>query len=93
MARPSIFQIGQVHDDGHTVVITGWGLGLCAANCNCHRDPVTHQLAILADTVNGRLGLVRHGGPCNCCQPWTYDELAAVVRDLADVARLSELAG
>ena len=29
--KPSVFQIGKVRDDGHTVVISGWGLGLCAS--------------------------------------------------------------
>ena len=29
--KPSVFQVGKVRDDGRTVVISGWGLGLCAA--------------------------------------------------------------
>lgn len=81
--RPSIFQIGQVHDDGHTVTVSGWGVGLCAANCNCHCHPVGHHITLLEDYATGRLGLVRYGGPCACCEPWTADELAGMVRDLA----------
>ncbi|TFV90404.1 hypothetical protein [Blastococcus sp. CT_GayMR16] len=86
--RPSIFQIGQIRDDGTTVTVSGWGLGLCADNCNCHRHPVGRHLTLFEDTATGSLGLVRHGGPCACCQPWTYAELEAVLQDLADVAAL-----
>lgn len=84
--RPSIFQIGHVHDDGTTVTVTGWGLGLCAAACDCHRHPTGRHLTLLT-TADGHLGLVSYRA-CDCCQPWTPDELAAVVRDLADIAAL-----
>ena len=47
--KPSVFQIGKVRDDGHTVVISGWGLGLCAAGCACHRHPSAGHLAIAED--------------------------------------------
>lgn len=91
--RPSIFQVGQVRDDGQTVTVTGWGLGLCASNCNCHRHPESRHLTLVEDYRVGSLGLARHGGPCNCCQPWTYEELAAVLRDLAAAAALIETTG
>lgn len=96
--RPSIGHIGTVHDDGRTVTISGWQLGLCAARCNCHRHPVTHQLAVddapagYHDTRSPALGLTRYGGPCDCCQPWTADELTAILRDLADVQTLETTA-
>jgi|1185.fasta_scaffold658355_1 hypothetical protein len=80
--KPSVFQIGKVRDDGNTVVISGWGLGLCAEACPCHRHPSAGHLAIAEDQRAGQLGLVsfRDGG-CDCCEPWTADELLAVLRD------------
>jgi hypothetical protein len=83
--HPSIFQVGKVDDDGTTVVIHGWGLGLCAAGCHCHRHPTGGFLAIADDWINGTVGLVSWRDGCDCCSPWTADELAAVVRDLADI--------
>lgn len=91
--RPSIFQLGKVRDDGRTITVSGWGLGLCAANCNCHRHPRGRHITLLEDYGAGTLGLVRYGGPCDCCQPWTYDELAAVARDIADITALQTTAG
>ena len=44
--KPSVFQVGKVRDDGRTVVISGWGLGLCAAACACHRHPSAGHLAL-----------------------------------------------
>ncbi|HEX2072377.1 MAG TPA: hypothetical protein VHF92_01225 [Geodermatophilus sp.] len=87
--KPSVFQVGKVWDDGRTVVVSGWGLGLCASACVCHRHPSAGILAIDEDQAGGRLGLVsfRPGG-CDCCEPWTADELAAVVRDLQRVSGL-----
>ncbi len=87
--KPSVFQVGKVWDDGRTVVVSGWGLGLCARACVCHRHPSAGTLAIDEDQAGGRLGLVsfREDG-CDCCEPWTADELAAVVRDLQRVSGL-----
>ena len=34
------------------------------------------------------LGLVSHREGCDCCEPWTADELTAIVRDLELVAGL-----
>ena len=87
--KPSVFQVGTVHDDGRTVVISGWGLGLCASGCTCHRHPSAGHLAIAEDQYGGALGLVSYrDGGCTCCEPWTADELAAVVRDLQILAGL-----
>jgi hypothetical protein len=85
--KPSVFQVGQVWDDGTTVVVSGWGLGLCAAACTCHRHPTAGHLAIDEDHAQGLLGLVtyREGG-CDCCEPWTADELGAILRDLEMVS-------
>jgi hypothetical protein len=85
--KPSVFQIGQIWDDGNSVVVSGWGLGLCAYGCPCHRHPSAGSLAIAEDQAEGLLGLVsfRDGG-CDCCEPWTADELIAIVRDLEAVA-------
>ena len=58
--KPSVFQIGKIRDDGRTVVISGWGLGLCASACTCHRHPVAGHLAIAEDQTGGTLGLVRN---------------------------------
>src|SRR3712207_7626520 len=87
--KPSVFQVGKVRDDGRTVVISGWGLGLCASACTCHRHPSAGHLAIAEDQAGGRLGLAtyREDG-CDCCEPWTADELAAILRDLQTVAGL-----
>ena len=87
--KPSVFQVGKVSDDSRTVLISGWGLGLCASACACHRHPSTGHLAIAEDQAAGRLGLVSfHSGACDCCEPWTADELAAVLRDFEIVAAL-----
>ncbi len=84
--KPSVFQVGKVRDDGHTVVISGWGLGLCASACACHRHPSAGHLAIAEDQAGGRLGLARYGdADCDCCEPWTADELAAILRDFRTV--------
>src|SRR4051812_29373451 len=87
--KPSVFQVGKVRDDGRTVVISGWGLGLCASGCACHRHPSAGHLAIAEDQAGGRLGLAsfREGG-CDCCEPWTADELSAILRDFEAVASL-----
>ena len=87
--KPSVFQIGKVRDDGHTVVISGWGLGLCADACTCHRHPVAGHLAIAEDHDGGTLGLVSYReDACDCCEPWTAEELTGVLRDFEALARL-----
>ena len=87
--KPSVFQVGKIRDDGHTVVISGWGLGLCAAACACHRHPSAGHLAIAEDQRAGRLGLVSFSdGHCDCCEPWTAEELTAVLRDFEALATL-----
>jgi NADPH-dependent 2,4-dienoyl-CoA reductase/sulfur reductase-like enzyme len=86
--KPSIFQVGKVRDDGHTVVISGWGLGLCATACACHRHPAAGNLAIDEDQAGGRLGLVSFADDCGCCDAWTADELSAILRDFQTVAGL-----
>jgi hypothetical protein len=87
--KPSVFQVGKVRDDGHTVVISGWGLGLCAAACACHRHPNAGSLAIDEDQAGGKFGLAsyREDG-CDCCEPWTAEELAAILRDFRTVSSL-----
>ena len=86
--KPSVFQVGKIRDDGRTVVISGWGLGLCAQGCACHRHPVAGHLAIAEDQAGGRLGLTTYDENCDCCEAWTADELAAILRDLDTVASL-----
>ena len=84
--KPSVFQVGKIRDDGHTVVISGWGLGLCALGCACHRHPSAGHLAIEEDQAGGRLGLASFSeNGCDCCEAWTADELAAILRDLSTV--------
>ena len=86
--KPSVFQVGKVRDDGRTVVISGWGLGLCTEGCACHRHPTSGHLAIAEDQAGGRLGLVTFDETCDCCEAWTADELAAILRDLKAVTSL-----
>ena len=87
--KPSVFQVGKVRDDGRTVVISGWGLGLCAAGCACHRHPVAGHLAIEEDQAGGKLGLASYADDvCDCCEAWTAEELGAILRDLDTVASL-----
>ena len=87
--KPSVFQVGRVWDDGNTVVVSGWGLGLCVSACACHRHPTAGTLAIAENQAEGRIDLASYrDGGCDCCEPWTADELSAVVRDLEMVAGL-----
>ena len=87
--KPSVFQVGRVWDDGNAVVVSGWGLGLCVSACACHRHPSAGNLAIAEDQAEGLIGLVsyREGG-CDCCEAWSADELAAVIRDFDNVSSL-----
>ena len=87
--KPSVFQVGKIRDDGNTVIISGWGLGLCAAACTCHRHPMAGHLAIAEDQDGGSLGLVSFAeGGCDCCEPWTAEELSGVLRDFEILASL-----
>ncbi len=87
--KPSVFQVGKVRDDGRAVVISGWGLGLCASGCACHRHPSAGNLAIAEDQAGGRLGLFSYrDGGCDCCEPWTAEELSAILRDFRTVTSL-----
>jgi hypothetical protein len=86
--KPSVFQVGQIWDDGRTVVVSGWGIGLCASGCPCHRSPVGGRLSIDEDQAGGTLGLRSFRDDCGCCEPWTADELSAIVRDLQRVTTL-----
>ena len=87
--KPSVFQVGRVWDDGIAVVVSGWGLGLCITACACHRHPSAGTLAIAEDQAQGLIGLVSHREDgCDCCEPWTADELSAVVRDLEMVTSI-----
>ena len=80
--KPSVFQVGKIRDDGRTVVISGWGLGRRAAACACHRHPSAGHLAIAEDQAGGSLGLASFPEDgCDCCEPWTAEEPAAVLRD------------
>jgi hypothetical protein len=87
--KPSVFQVGKVRDDGRTVVISGWGLGLCAQGCACHRHPAAGSLSIEEDQAGGRLGLASYAEGCDCCEPWTAEELAAILRDLHAVRSMA----
>jgi hypothetical protein len=87
--KPSVFQVGKIRDDGRTVVISGWGLGLCADACTCHRHPVAGHLAIAEDQAGGSLGLISFAdGGCTCCEPWTAEELSGVLRDFESLSSL-----
>jgi hypothetical protein len=86
--RPSISRVGHVVHRGPDIIIHGWGLGLCATGCGCHRHPELGHLTILQDYTAGTLGLVSYL-PCGCCQPWTWAELDDIVRDTADLQALA----
>jgi hypothetical protein len=87
--KPSIFQLGAVEAADGGTVVSGWGLGMCAPRCACHRDPADGQLRISEDRAAGTLGLHSfEPARCGCCRPWTTDELRAVLRDAAAVAAL-----
>jgi hypothetical protein len=87
--KPSIFQLGRIHENGAAVIVSGWGLGMCAPSCRCHRNPVDGQLALAEDQTGGSLGLKSFAEDgCDCCEPWTSAELAAILRDVAVVEAL-----
>jgi len=83
--KPSIFQLGEVHESGPSVIVSGWGLGMCVASCRCHRNPEDGQLALAEDQSGGSLGLhsFTPTGTCDCCEAWTSAELQAILRDVA----------
>ena len=88
--KPSIFQLGKVHEAGSSVIVSGWGLGMCASSCHCHRGPDDGQLVLAEDQSGGSLGLrsFTATGDCDCCEAWTSAELAAILRDVAVVEAL-----
>jgi hypothetical protein len=56
---------------------------------SCHRHPSAGSLAIAEDQAGGRLGLASYTeGGCDCCEPWSAEELVAILRDLQSVAGL-----
>jgi hypothetical protein len=83
--KPSIFRLGTVDANGASVLVAGWGLGMCASACRCHRNPADGQLALAEGSAGGTLGLAcfAPSGACDCCEPWTSAELAAILRDVA----------
>jgi hypothetical protein len=89
VTRPGIVQVGEVIDDGRTVLIRGWGIKRCASQCRCHSHPANGQLYIVEDPVAATLGLRSFApGGCGCCQPWMVEELASIVRDLKDLSEM-----
>jgi hypothetical protein len=88
--KPSIFQLGKVHENGPAVIVSGWGLGMCASSCQCHRNPEDGQLSLAEDQAGGRLGLrsFTATGTCHCCEAWTSAELSAILRDVATLESL-----
>src|SRR3954453_22318650 len=85
----SVFQVGKIRDDGRTVVISGWGLGLCASGCACHRHPTAGHLSIAEDQAGGLLGPASYPeGGWGGWRPWEADELSAILRDFEAVASL-----
>jgi hypothetical protein len=93
--KPSIFQVGIVRRVDGGLVATGWGLTTCASRCPCHLDRFTGALSLSENAALGTLGLVSYradGVACGCCEPWSTEELAAIVKDFAAVAALQETA-
>ena len=88
--KPSIFQLGKVSEHGPSVIVSGWGLGMCASSCRCHRNPADGQLALAEDQAGGSLGLrsFTASGECDCCEAWTSAELSGVLRDVAALESL-----
>jgi hypothetical protein len=86
--RPGVYRIGKVTHSGTTTIIAGWGLALCARQCQCHQHPDTGSIVIMADDALGLLGLISFDSHCRCCAPWTADELEAMVRDLAELEQM-----
>lgn len=88
--RPAIYQIGQVHREGNVLKVSGWGLQLCQAACNCHRMPPSGCLKVYEGT-DASLGLAKYSQDCPCCHPWTFEELSAIVADLAKIQAAPEV--
>ena len=88
--KPSIFQLGKVNESGPSVIVSGWGLGMCATSCHCHRNPEDGQLALAENQTGGSLGLrsFTDSGECDCCEAWSSSELSAILRDVAAVEAL-----
>lgn len=84
--RPGIWQIGTIRDEGHRRIPTHWGVGLCIDACKCHMNPLDGKLNIHEDPNLSVLGLARYIDiGCTCCEPWTVDELQAMLDTLAKI--------
>jgi hypothetical protein len=87
--RPGIGEIGKVRDNGTTATAYGWGIGQCAARCTCHRD-LDGRLK-LYEGRDGSLGLVSYRADCDCCQPWSVEELRSIIAELAQIQAAPEV--
>lgn len=86
--RPGVLKIGTVRTVGNMTTVEGWGLATCARHCSCHHKPSDGQLSIFQNEQLGLLGLVSFRTGCNCCVPWTADELAAIVTELDELEHM-----
>lgn len=89
--HPGITQIGEVRFVAMQTRISGWTLTYCTARCACHVNPTTLDLAV-ENGRNGSLGL-RKFRACYCCEPWTWQELAWIGRELRAITAMTTSEG
>lgn len=89
--RPAINQIGKVTDDGEIIKVSGWGISWCAARCTCHLIVAAGFHLRLHEGDDGSLGLATSRPGCDCCQPWTVEELTAITAELAEIQAAPEV--
>jgi hypothetical protein len=90
-AKAAITRVGTVKRLGSITAVTGWTLGLCLRGCDCHRDPHTSGLTI-RQGANGQISLAKYR-VCDCCEPWTWQELQGFLTDLAAIQKLPTAEG
>lgn len=89
--RPRIMRVGQaMRLSTGTLVVRGWSIAPCLSMCECHTHPQLGVPVIVQDAGRGLVGLRSFvPGECGCCQPWTAEELEAVIRDFRAIAALA----
>jgi hypothetical protein len=90
-AKAGITTVGTITHRGSIITIAGWTLIRCLRGCNCHQHPQTRTIS-LKQGASGQVGLAKYR-VCDCCEPWTWQELEGFLTDLAAIEELPTAEG